>query len=274
MLRKTRLFPSLSLLAISLLFAGCGAVSANPAPSPSPSPAPSPTPTSPAGPDSFQINLQPVVGRINLPNGQVTLDTVANDGAGKLNVPQIVTNPQESIILQFCSFPTNLNLTGCMNIVSFTQTGNPVSFDFPQKGTFTGLFQVVDSSGNQLETSLVQGPSAAPGVPYRSALLPAGSLTVPLGQTTGSSPGSGSMSVVGSTAHVILQGTAPNHTFSLAICNSVPCTAVPNSSFTTDAQGNISVDIVLTQTDGFISAFSFAVIDSDGAEFVSAFRVQ
>jgi len=271
--RTTRLFPLVSLLAISLLLAGCGAVSANlTATPPTPNPAPSPTP--PIGPDSLQINLQPIVGRINLPNGQVTLDTIANDGAGKLIVPQLLTNPQEGLVFQFCSFPTNLNLTGCMNIVSFTQTGNPVNFDFPQKGTFTGLFQVVDNSGNQLETSLVQGPSATPGVPYRSALLPAGSLTVPLGQTTGNSPGSGSMSVVGSTAHVILQGTAPNHTFSLAICNSVPCTAVPNSSFTTDVQGSISVDIALTQANGFISAFSFAVMDSDGAEFVSAFRVQ
>lgn len=213
--------------------------------------------------------MQTVAGRINLPSGQITLDTVTNNGAGKLI---IVNQSSETMVLQFCSFPNNLDLTGCLSIASFAQTSNPVNLDFvfPQKGTFAGWFQVLDNSGAQLQVSLIQGPIADPGVPYQSALLPAGSLTVPLGQATGSVLGGGSMSIVGLTAHIILKDTTPNHTFSLAICGSVPCTAVANSSFTTDSQGNVSADVALTQIDGMI----FAVMDSDSAEFVSAFRVQ
>ena len=273
--RKTRLCLLFSLLPIALLLQGCGAVSAkptatvpipNPTATPSPSPTPSPTPLPAAGPDSLQLNLQQTAGRlIPPPVGQITLDMIANNGAGQLIDP----NQSGTIVLQFCSFPSNLDLTGCLNIASFTQTGN-LDFVFPQKGTFAGWFQILDNSGGQLEVSLIQGPIADPGVPYLSALLPAGSLTIPLGQTTGSVPGGGSIRVVGLTAHVILKSATPNHTFSLAICGSVPCTAVTNSSFTTDAQGNVSVDVPLTQIDGMI----FAVMDSDGAEFVSAFRVQ
>ena len=272
--RKTRLFLFFSLLAIALLLEGCGGVSAKPtasapiqSPSPSPAPSPSPTPL-PGASDSLQLNMQQTAGRINLPNGQITLDTVSNNGAGKLIIP----NQPATLILQFCSFPINLDLTDCLNIASFAQTGNTVNLDFVflQKGTFAGWFQVLDNSGSQLEVSLVQGTITDPGVPFQSALLPAGSLTIPLGQMTGSAPGGGSMSVVGLTAHIILKGTTPNHTFSLAICSSVPCTAVANSSFTTDAQGNVSADVALTQIDGMI----FAVMDSDGAEFVTAFRVQ
>jgi hypothetical protein len=266
--RKAHLFPLVFLLAIALLLTGCGSVSAKPAATvPSPTPSPSPSPSSDS-PDSLQLNTQQVAGRLNLPDGQITLDTVTNNGAGKLIVP----NQSGTLVLQFCSFPGNLSLTGCLNIASFTQTANPIDLDFvfPQKGTFAGWFQVLDNSGAQVYVSLMQGPSNDPGVPYRSALLPARSLTLPLGQTTGSAPGGGSMSVVGLTAHVILKGAIPNHTFSLAICRSVPCIAVPNSSFTTDAQGNASVDAALTDTDVLI----FAVMDTDGAEFVSAFRVQ
>jgi hypothetical protein len=268
--RKTGFCLLFSLLASALLLEGCGAVSAKPAittPIQNPTATPSPTPL-PGGSDSLQLNMQQVAGRLNLPNGQITLDTVTNNGAGKLIVP----NQSGTLVLQFCSFPSNLDLTGCLNIASFAQTSNPVNLDFvfPQKGTFAGWFQVLDNSGGQLYVSLIQGPIADPGVPYRSTLLPAASLTVPLGQTTGSASGGGSMSVIGLTAHIILKGATPNHTFSLAICNRVPCTAVANSSFTSDAQGNASADVALTQTDGMI----FVVMDSDGAEFVTAFRVQ
>jgi hypothetical protein len=251
------------------MLAGCGA--SNKPIAMASTPATNPT-TPSAITDSFQGNMEQVAGRNPLPSGQVTLDSDANNGAGNV-LATTGAGANTSLVFQFCSFPTHASATGCLNIMSFTQASNSsinLNFVFPQKGTFAGFFQIVDTSGNQLDVSLVQGPIGSPGVPYHSALLPAGSLTGGLSETTGNAPGSGSISVVGLTAHVMLNGSTPNHTFSLATCASAPCTAVANSNFTTDGQGNASVDVALTQTDTIL----FAVMDSTGVDFVTAFRVQ
>jgi hypothetical protein len=214
--------------------------------------------------------LQQTAGRlIPPPNGEITLDTVANNGAGNVLTP-IGAGLNTTAFLQFCSFFID-DSSGCINVASFipSATGINMDFVFPQHGTFTGFFQLADANG-QFAVSLLQGPANAPGVPYRSALLPAGSLTVPLVQITGSASGGGSITLVGLTAHIMLKGTTPNHTFSFAFCDNVQCTVVANSSFTTDAQGDASADVVLSQ----LGEPLFAVIDSDGVEFVNAFRVE
>jgi hypothetical protein len=143
-----------------------------------------------------------------------------------------------------------------------------VNFTFPQKGTFSGFFKLIQVSAGQV---IAITGSLGEGTNFRSALLPAASITGGIGQATGSAPGSGSAVVTGTTAHITLTGTTPNHTFNAAVCAtfSQPCTALAN--VTTDAQGNASADVGSVQPAVFNV---FRVSDSAGAEFVSAFRVQ
>jgi hypothetical protein len=109
------------------------------------------------------------------------------------------------------------------------------------------------------------------GTNFRSALLPAATITGGINQTTGSAPGGGSVVVTGTTAHLTLSGTTPNHTFGTAVCNSFPAPCDALASVTTDAQGNASADVGSVQPAGWSI---FRVSDSAGAEFVSGFRVQ
>jgi hypothetical protein len=158
----------------------------------------------------------------------------------------------------------------CINVTSFTANANDfanVNFTFPVKGTFSGEFQIVDSNGTQSEAT----GSGSTGVSFKSALLPAASVTGGINQTTGSSPGSGSAAVTGTTAHITLTGALPNHTFNTALCSVFPGPCDTLGNITTDAQGNANADVGTVQGLGFSV---FRVSDADGVQFVTAFRVQ
>jgi hypothetical protein len=173
------------------------------------------------------------------------------------------------LILQFCPYPQNF--ANCINVTQLTtdSSGNAnVNFTFPQKGTFSGVFQLVQTNSAQ---AAVTGTGST-GASFKSALLPAGTVTGGIQQTTGHAPGSGTVAVSGTTAHITLTGTTPNHTFATAVCSlspQGPCSALAN--ITTDSQGNASVDVGTVQP----ALWSvFRVSDSDGVEFVTAFPVQ
>jgi hypothetical protein len=173
--------------------------------------------------------------------------------------------------LQFC--PSGVNAT-CINVapVNTDTNGNPiVNFMFPEKGTFSGDWQIVTSgctSGCQIAASST-GDS---GVNFKSAELPAGSVTGGIGQTTGNGPGSGTITVTNTTAHLTLSGTTPSHAFNVAVCATPqPSNCTSLSSVTTDANGNASADVGSVQPFGWSV---FEVTDSAGVEFISAFRVQ
>lgn len=273
------LFLSAGLL---LFLSGCGSVSNNmqptptptPTPMPSPSPVPSPTPVpspspTPAAADVFLSSWINNISRDPGPFGTITVDSTANNGAGITQVNGLPGGGNSTFVLQFCPYPQNF--TNCTNITPFTtdasNTAN-INFTFPLKGTFSGAFQVLDTSGfpDQLTGT------GTTGINFKSALLPAATITGGIGQTTGNSPGFGSVVVTNSTAHITLTGAIPNHTFSTALCfvaTQSPCTTLAN--VTTNAQGNASADVgTVPLRVGSI----FRVSDASGVQFVTAFRVQ
>lgn len=207
-------------------------------------------------------------GRIPSNIGPLTIDTSANNGAANLHITGIgATNTM--LILQFCPYPQAFN--GCFNVTSFTTdaAGNAnVNFFFPQKGTYSGIFQLLQTNTAQLGATA----TGDTGLNFRSALLPAATVTGNVQQTTGNASGSGTAVVNGTTGHITLTGTLPNHTFNTAVCSlflATPCAAL--ADVTTDAQGNASADVGPVAPAGFSV---FRVSDANGVEFVTAFRVQ
>jgi hypothetical protein len=105
-----------------------------------------------------------------------------------------------------------------------TNTAN-LNFTFPMKGTFSGAFLIIDTTGFGDQVS----GTGNTGINFKSALLPAATITGGIGQTTGNSPGLGSVVVTNSTAHIMLTGALPNHTFNTAMCGvatQFPCTTL------------------------------------------------
>jgi hypothetical protein len=202
------------------------------------------------------------------PQGTITVDTTANNGAG--NLQAFVESSNSTFTLQFCPFPQSQNSSNCTNVTTFSSDAHNfanVNFTFPMKGTFAGIFLIIDSAGNQTEAA----SAGVTGMSYKSALLPAASITGGIGQTTGNSPGSGSVVVNGTTAHVTLTGAFPNHTFTIAPCP----TCAPSGNITTDAQGNGSADVTdLQPGNNFEGSAMFFVSDANDVQFVTAFRVQ
>ncbi len=272
-----RLFGLSFLLFGVLLFqSGCGATSnqasntpSTPAPnSPSPSsPAPS-SPTPSTAPDTYVAQLFESVGKNPQTIGQITLDATASNGAGTIQMPASTASTSLQLQLQFCPYP--FGFSNCINVTNFaTQSDGSanVNFTFPQKGTFSGVFQLL-YNGTQFAAT---GPDSS-GTSLQTALLPAGTITGGINQTTGNAPGSGSVVVNGTTAHLTLNATTPNHTFTTAVCpeyQQTPCQSLAN--VTTDANGNASQDIGSITPAGWSV---FRVSDSSGVEFVSAFQVQ
>ena len=269
-------FRAVLLVFIGLLLPliGCGSgsktISSTTTPSTptSSSPPTTPTPAPSNGPDSYLATMMLTIGKNPTNHGQVTIDTSANNGAGVL---QLNNASFTNVELQFCSQGVN---SPCVNVASFSSdaSGNAnVNFMFPEKGTFAGVWQVVNngcSSGCQDAASTI-GDS---GVGFKSAELPAGSITGGIGQATGSAAGSGTITVTNSMAHLTLSGTTMNHTFHVALCGDpqgLGCASL--SDVTSDSQGNVNADVGAIQPFG---SSVFLVSDSAGVEFVSAFRVQ
>lgn len=263
---------ALSFLLFLILSVGCGSVSNNmrptptPMPSPTPSPAPSPSPTPAAASDAFLSTWFFTVGRNPAPEGNITVDTTANNGAGNVQANMAANN--STFILQFCPYPQGF--MNCVNVTPITTGATAfanVNFTFPMKGTFSGAFQMVDN-GTQNEATA----TAATGISFKSALLPAATVTGGINQTTGNSPGIGSAVMNGTTAHITLTGAFPNHTFNTAVCSLFLQTACATlANITTDAQGNASADVGTIQPAGWSI---FRVSDASGVQFVTAFRVQ
>src|SRR5205823_8590956 len=135
----------------------------------------------------------------------------------------------------------------CLNVTSYTShaDGTPagnVNFTFPAKGTFTGDF-VAYNTGDMSMPMLYTASGATSELNFRSAMLPAASITGGIGQATGSAPGSGVLTATGTTPHLVLSSTLPNHTFQVAVCwvSTDRCRALGN--ITTDAQGSASADV-------------------------------
>jgi hypothetical protein len=141
-----------------------------------------------------------------------------------------------------------------------------VDFTFPQKGTYAGIFSLWDTNTGLVATS----STGSNGTSFFSDMLPAASITGGIEQVTGNAPGRGTIAVNGLTAHITLSHTLPNHTFNTAVCFTLT-SCIAMTDVTTDADGNASIDIGQVQAAGWSN---FLLTDSDGVEFVSAFRIR
>ena len=196
------------------------------------------------------------------------MDTTANDGAGKLQFIAI-GEPNATLVLQFCPYPQGF--IGCSNVTSLTTDaiGNAnITFTFPQTGTFSGIFQLLQTNMAQLAATA----TGSSGTSFQSALLPAATISGGIQQTTGNAPGSGRVLMTGTTAHITLTGTIPNHIFNTAVCSLFLQTAcLPLADVTTDVLGNANINVGTVQPAGLSI---FRVSDINGVQFVTAFRVQ
>ena len=256
-------------LALLALF-GCGGVSktasVNPTPTPMPTPSPtptgSPTPTpTPVPADAFLATMFPTVGRSSPPRGQITVDTTANTGSGRIEIDGLPLTAAG--IIQFCPYAQP---NGCF-AVPFTAATGGSSFQFPRQGTFAGSFNVSD-----LAQVYFSGFGLPSSVNFHSALLPASSITGGVGETPGTAPlASGTVTATGPNIHIVLNGTIPDHTFQVSFCNAFgPSSCTGIGQFTSGANGNAIDDVSLGAqgTDGFL-----LLRDAAGPEFISAFRV-
>jgi hypothetical protein len=272
-----RTVPSILFTGLLLFLAGCGSVSNNmqpsptptpmPTPMPSPSPVPSPSPTPAAASDAYLSTWFFTVGRNPQPQGTISVDTSTNNGAGNIHATMPANN--STFVLQFCPYPQGFS--NCMNVASITTGASAtvnMNFTFPVKGTFSGAFQILDAGGSQAEAT----GTGSTGINFKSALLPAATVTGGINQTTGNSPGIGSAFVSGTTAHITLTGALPNHTFNTSVCSlflQTPCATLAN--ITTNPQGNADANVGTIQPAGWSI---FRISDASGVQFVTAFRVQ
>lgn len=267
--RSTVLLLSFALLALS----GCGGVSKttslNPGPTPMPtasptptgSPTPTPTPT-PVPADAFLATMFPTVGRSSPPRGQITVDTTTNTGAGRIEIDGLPLTAAGT--MQFCPYAQPAN---CFAVPVTAATGGS-NFQFPQKGTFAGVFDASDQGQEYFS-----GFGAPASVNFHTTLLPASSITGGVGETPGTAPlTSGSVTVTGAIIHIALNGTTPDHIFSVSFCGPFgPSSCTVIGQFTSGANGNATADV--SQAEVVLRGF-ILLRDSGGApEFISAFRV-
>jgi hypothetical protein len=246
---------SIALLAVSL---GCGGTGAKTTSNPA---NPSPTP-SPNSPDDFMVTLMVANGHNTQSQGTVTVDATANNGAGNLQLTgSAVAGTAQTETLRFCPAANTFN--NCANgiaVVTFTTDQflrANVNFTFPQKGTFSGFFDVVQ--GGTAQVLLGQPDTFAPGTAFQATFLP-----------QGSNSGEGTITITGQNVHVALMGGIKNHLFQVNECGSFSsCTLMGN--LTTDAMGNGTVDITLNTA---VAGTLWVLADGNGMQYVTGFRVQ
>jgi hypothetical protein len=190
------------------------------------------------------------------------VDTVANNGAGKVQIDG--AGLRAGATLQFC--PIGGNLQNCFNL-PITAGSGATNFQIPVNSALAGVFVVHDPVDGQVFQS---GFGTTAGESFQSALLPASSIAGGIGETTGNAPlMSGSVTVSGSTLHLVLNGTTPNQSFSVSGCIPASSLCPPFGNVVSNADGSLTADL----PEPLISFGIIVVRDSAGAEFISGFRL-
>lgn len=217
--------------------------------------------------------------------GQVTVDAAANDGTTDVKIDRGVAST--NLFLKFCSFGTANQNCILVGSLATDMNGNAdATLKFPQSGTWAGVFYVGTDNNvsNPSSNSLYHTePDANSGnftstQSYRVALQPEANVTGGFGgvSTTPASLTSGFVSETGTTIHVEVHGAKPITQYDFGYCpNSVfgsGCSQYLNSTFTTDASGNGSIDIQATS--GPSEVFFVDVHNTRGQGYVTAFVVQ
>ena len=249
-----------------LLLSGCGAVSSNMRSTATAESTSSPNRGRPQNDGQYLATMFVLPGREPSLFGTISLNMNHDNGSGNLQLSNLGIE-NETLLFEFCPYPQEFG--DCINITSLTTDANGqanVNFTFSQHGTYAGLFSLWDTNG-QLVGAAITGSS---GISFQSSLLPAAQITGGIAQTTGKVNGNGVIVVNGTTAHITLTGTTPNHTFSTTLTNLFVGEGIAMANVTTDSHGNASVDIGEVQPAGL---GVFLLSDSDGIEFVNAFQV-
>ncbi|MFL6438757.1 MAG: hypothetical protein ACJ71Q_14350 [Terriglobales bacterium] len=202
------------------------------------------------------------------------MNASANNGAINLQLSGDCGGANANLILDFWPFGTPS--TGQpIQVGTFTANADDTSktsFQFPQKGTFAGLFEVYVQLTGGPGPCLSSGPNRnGAGVSYSAPLLAASSITGGIFAPTGTASGSGTVNVMGNTASVSLTHAAAAQNLTVNICGPTieHCTAL--GTLTTDLQGNASGQF---STTGASLGGSVVLTDSAGTEYISGFHVQ
>jgi hypothetical protein len=230
----------------------------------------SPNPGTSAAADSFMATIFTInpdgstPSPIPSPLGSVTVDATANDGRGNLQASGGAANSNYE--LDFCGTgPTTT--ANCVRITTYTTdtSGNAqVNFQVPASasaslgstsGIFSGALIVFKDGVARFGSGEHTG---AAGTSFRAVLLP----------SAGTS-GHGAVSVSGQVVHFTVTGAKPNAGFQAMDCG-VGAGCGPTTTFTTDAQGNGTVDLQLPSR----ATVSFYRVVGADTSYQSGFRVQ
>lgn len=266
-------FTLLFALAFVVAMIGCGgdvASSSNPPSAPAPSPGTgaggsgsggSGSTADPAG-VQYHVSLLSPSG-VTSNNGGTVGQFVEISNNGDIRIDSTGNNQRVTYTVQFCPYPAT-TFSSCMDLGTFTtgSSGNSTfTTHFPKSGNWAGIFRIRDGNNIQTETagstttfnaSVMQWVSAANGV--------------------GSSyPGSGTLTVANGMAHVNLRGVAPNTTYNFTVSYMGGSSSYQVGSITTDASGNATADISLTNS-GAAAVAIFSLSSSNGG-YTSGFHV-
>ncbi len=183
--------------------------------------------------------------------GQITINAVADDGSGTLQLSHAAA--MMSSALDYCPYPSPLpdaQQNACTTITAFTTDvagAATVKFQFPQNGTWAGVFAVVRDN----TAEFVSGFNApGSGMQYRSSLKQASSIN---SGTAGETPGGdalkhGSVTVTDSTAHIALENATTDVTYTIIFCrNGGGSSCYQVGAISTDSTGSGASDIDLVK---------------------------
>ncbi len=240
------------LIILVAVLAGCGGNTSarNIAPGPTmggtPAPGPSPTPS----PGTSGTAQWQAAAMAPSPNADTSHGTIAVDTQGNVTVQVSGVQPNTNYPFQFCPFPGVVYKT-CIDMASTLVTdgsGNgQVTFHFPQPGKWAGFFVSNISSSEHITTydssiaSMTQYLQPMAGTNPSEACEPPGCTA-----TTQDPLSSGSVSVSNMTAHIVINGAAPNTTYDVTTCGGGGGSSCYElTKVTTNASGNVTTDVQL-----------------------------
>ncbi len=170
------------------------------------------------------------------PVGQYGMVSVSSTGDVTIQVSG--AQPRSSYPWSFCPL-----LGGCFDLGQILMTdasGNgQVTFHFPKTGNWAGYFSA------QAGTSVIDTQDAA-HVAMTSILVNSNGLNGSAPCTSGNcgviDPGHGSVTVANGSAHIVITGGLPNHTYEVVLQGG----GTTQGSMTTDASGNATADLAVT----------------------------
>ena len=280
-----RLVFALTLVVMTALLIGCGGnaspapTTATPTPTPAP-PAPGPTGGSGSGGSGsgggtggggsnpatqYDVKMLPPDGAPPGGSGEVTINT---SGDVNVAVAGIATG---GYTIYFCMWPVKSYAFPCFQVGAISVAGSSAqtTFHFPKSGTWAGLFDVRDATSHQLlQTAGDYNTFNGPLMQFESASTTNEAGAIAKGPQ---SPGTGTVTASGGTAHYTITGGAPNTSYDAQVCFQTDTSCHSMGQFMTDGSGNATAALTIYTGPGGVAIFE--AIPAGSAALVSGFKV-